>query len=204
MSKMQNRWGLTTPWKVLRGCLFGSLAHCPKSHCFHWPCEGPGTKTSWITNPNLFSTRNHFRGREFSTDGAGSWWFPDDSSTLHLLCTLFLLSWHQLHLDHQALDPGGWGPLSWTISGPDQHTWWLLPVNYKQAGTGHSCHRIWDHPFPYWVWRGTLIATGRASCGVDVCPGHFNKKACCIFTEPWMWLMALPFGQASGKTQTGI
>lgn len=45
---------------------------------------------------------------------------------------------------------------------------------------------------------------GRASCSVDVCPGHFNKKACCIFTEPWIWLIALPFGQASGKTQTGI
>jgi len=40
--------------KGSQGCLFGSLAHCPKSHCFHWPCEGPGTKTSWITNPNLF------------------------------------------------------------------------------------------------------------------------------------------------------
>ena len=26
------------------------------------------------------------------------WWFPDDSSTLHLLCTLVLLLLHQLHL----------------------------------------------------------------------------------------------------------
>ena len=51
--------------KGSQGCLFGSLAHCPKSHCFHWPCEGPGTGTSWITSPNLFSTRNQFRGRQF-------------------------------------------------------------------------------------------------------------------------------------------
>ena len=41
----------------------------------------------------------------------GQEWFWDDSSTLHLLCTLFLLLLHQLHLDHQALDPGSWGSL---------------------------------------------------------------------------------------------
>ena len=39
-------------------------------------------------------------------------WFGDDSSTLHLLCTLFLVLLHQSPLsDHQALDPRGWGPL---------------------------------------------------------------------------------------------
>ena len=38
-------------------------------------------------------------------------WFGDDSSTLHLLCTLFLLLLHQLYSDQQTLDPGGWGPL---------------------------------------------------------------------------------------------
>ena len=41
----------------------------------------------------------------------GSWWFWDNSGTLHLLCTLFLLL-HQLHLDHPALDPEGWAPLN--------------------------------------------------------------------------------------------
>ena len=39
------------------------------------------------------------------------WVNRDDSSSLHLLCTLFLLLLHQLHLEHQALDPGGWEPL---------------------------------------------------------------------------------------------
>ena len=33
------------------------------------------------------------------------------SSAWHLLCTLFLLLLHQLHSDHQALDPEGWEPV---------------------------------------------------------------------------------------------
>ena len=33
----------------------------------------------------------------FSMDQGGGW-FGDDSSALHLLCTLFLLLLHQLHL----------------------------------------------------------------------------------------------------------
>ena len=40
--------------------------------------------------PNLFGTRNRFLGRQFFHEGKGGW-FGDDSSTLHLLCTLFLL-----------------------------------------------------------------------------------------------------------------
>ena len=39
----------------------------------------------------------------------------DDSSVFHLLCTLFLLLLYQLHSDHQALDPGVWGPLPGVI-----------------------------------------------------------------------------------------
>ena len=34
----------------------------------------------------------------FSMDQGGDGQFPDDSSTLHVLCTLFLLLLHQLHL----------------------------------------------------------------------------------------------------------
>ena len=35
----------------------------------------------------------------FSTAGGGLWgWFGDDLSALHVLCTLFLLLLHQLHL----------------------------------------------------------------------------------------------------------
>ena len=36
-------------------------------------------------------------GDNFSTDWSGGW-FGDDSSALHLLCPLFLLLLHQLHL----------------------------------------------------------------------------------------------------------
>ena len=32
-------------------------------------------------------------------------WFQDDLGTLYLLCTLFLLLLHQLHLSHEVLDP---------------------------------------------------------------------------------------------------
>ena len=47
--------------------------------------------------PNLFGTRDRFPGRQcFHGLGVGMW-FQDDSSALHLLCTLFLLL-HQLHL----------------------------------------------------------------------------------------------------------
>lgn len=40
-------------------------------------------------------------------------WFPDGSSVLHLLYTLFLLLLYQICTsDHQALHLGGWGPLT--------------------------------------------------------------------------------------------
>ena len=40
--------------------------------------------------PNLFGTRDRFHGRQFFHRPRGGGWFGDDSSTLHLLCTLFL------------------------------------------------------------------------------------------------------------------
>ena len=40
--------------------------------------------------PNLFGTRDWFRGRQFFHGWRGRW-FRDDSSAFHLLCTLFLL-----------------------------------------------------------------------------------------------------------------
>ena len=43
--------------------------------------------------PDLFGTRKWFRGRQFfhRSRGPGGWWFWDDSSSLHLSCTLFLI-----------------------------------------------------------------------------------------------------------------
>ena len=46
----------------------------------------------------------------FPPTKVGVGWFQNDSNTFYLLCTLFLLLLHQFHLDHQALDPRGWGP----------------------------------------------------------------------------------------------
>ena len=48
--------------------------------------------------PNLFSTWDQFHGRKFFHRPGGGGWFRDDSSTLHLLCTLFLLFLNQHHL----------------------------------------------------------------------------------------------------------
>ena len=39
--------------------------------------------------------------------GDGRQWFGDDSSALHLSCTLFLLLLHQLQLRSSELDPRG-------------------------------------------------------------------------------------------------
>ena len=58
--------------------------------------------------PNLFGTRDQFRGRLFFHRPGRGLWFWDDSSALHLLCTLFLLLLHQFYLRQQALDPRGW------------------------------------------------------------------------------------------------
>ena len=44
--------------------------------------------------PNLFGTRDQFRGRQFFHRPAEGGWFGDDSRALHLLCTLFPLLLH--------------------------------------------------------------------------------------------------------------
>ena len=67
---------------------------------------------SSLKSPQPFWNQDWFHGRQlFHGSGLEGEWFQDDSSTVHLLCTLFLLLLYQLCSDHQALDPGGWGPL---------------------------------------------------------------------------------------------
>ena len=68
-------------------------------------CRGGGPQCNHrilynIVVPNLFGTRDKFHGRQFfHRPGVGAReWFRDDSSAWHLLCTLFLLLLHQLHL----------------------------------------------------------------------------------------------------------
>ena len=72
--------------------------------------------TTYHSALHLFGTWDRFHGRQFFHGlGVGRGWFVDDSSVFHLLCTLFLLLLYQLHSDHQALDPGVWGPLPGVI-----------------------------------------------------------------------------------------
>ena len=59
--------------------------------------------------PNLFGTRDHFHGRQFFQGPGVGGWFWDDSSALHLLCTLLLLLLHQLHLRSSGIRSWGLG-----------------------------------------------------------------------------------------------
>ena len=70
-------------WDWYRG-LSSSKAHV-RNHCFVQQ-QSPS-----------FSTADCFVEDNFSM-GWGGGWFQNDSSSLHLLCTLFLLFLHQLHL----------------------------------------------------------------------------------------------------------
>ena len=59
--------------------------------------------------PNLLSPRNQFHRRQlFPRTGVGDGF---RMTLARLLCMLFTLLLYQLHSDHQALDPGSWGPL---------------------------------------------------------------------------------------------
>lgn len=48
--------------------------------------------------PNHFGTRDLCHGKQFLHGPGCRGWFGEDSGAFHLLCTLFLLSLHQLHL----------------------------------------------------------------------------------------------------------
>ena len=80
----------------------------------------------WAAVPNLFGTRDWFHGRQFFHGPAGlgdAEWFGDDSSTLHLLCTLYLLLDIRSTWDHQILDSRGWGPLIMRDGCEDEMRW---------------------------------------------------------------------------------
>ena len=60
-------------------------------------------------SPIFFGPGDQFSGRQFSKDVVVC--FQDDSSSLHLLCPLFLLLLHQLYLRSSGMNPRGWGSL---------------------------------------------------------------------------------------------
>ena len=75
------------------------------------PCEGE-TEAGWnLVVVQLFPARDQFHGRQFFHGLGRGGWFGDDSNALHSLCSLLLSLLYQIHLNHQTLDPGGWGPL---------------------------------------------------------------------------------------------
>ena len=55
--------------------------------------------------PNPFGTRDWFRGTQYFHGPGGGGWLWDDSSASHLLCNLFLLLLHQLHLRSSGIRP---------------------------------------------------------------------------------------------------
>ena len=57
--------------------------------------------------PAFLAPGTDFMEDNFSTDLGGGW-FQDDLSALHLLCTLFLLSLHQLHLRSPGIRSQKW------------------------------------------------------------------------------------------------
>ena len=71
--------------------------------------DNPGGLGSLCWKPFL-APETSFVEDNLSKDWGGGEWFQVDSSTLHVLCTLFLLLINSI-LYHQALNPGGWGSL---------------------------------------------------------------------------------------------
>ena len=64
--------------------------------------QGPILKLS-----DFFFKQNCFMEDNFSTDGEGRGWFPDDLRAWHLLCTSYFYYYYiSSTSDHQALDPG--------------------------------------------------------------------------------------------------
>ena len=53
-------------------------------------------------------------------------WFQDDSSALHLLCTLFLLLLHQLHLT-----AGLWASQGWNWDPAELTSCFFFPFSYQ-------------------------------------------------------------------------
>ena len=62
-----------------------------------------GFSLSTAAVPNLLGTREWFYGRHFFHKPGVGGYFQDDSGTLHVSCTLFLLLLHQLHLKSSSL-----------------------------------------------------------------------------------------------------
>ena len=93
---------------------------------WHIPYLSLNTSLLYGSDPNSFGTRDHFHGRQLFHGGWG--WFGDDSSTWHLLCTLFLLLLHQLHLRPSGIRSQSLGtPALWNSKIFQAHLLLLCP-----------------------------------------------------------------------------
>ena len=71
-----------------------------------------GKEILYMAVPKVFGTRDCFHGRQLfhgTGKGGGRGWFQDDPNPLNLLCTLFLLLPHQLHLGLSSITSQRWG-----------------------------------------------------------------------------------------------
>ena len=108
--------------------------------------------------PNLFGTRDWFCGRQFFHRLTGSrWWgewFGDDSSKVHIYCVLYFYYCIICTSDHQALDPGGWGPLLYGMP-CEGKTFTCQPSRESKGILKIFCGCTHSTPLTY-SWRGSL------------------------------------------------
>ena len=77
--------------------------------------------------PTFLAPGTGFMEDNISMEGAG-WWFGDDSSTSHLLCTLFLLLLDQLHLRSSGIRSWGLETLASSITHRKEGSPLLMPA----------------------------------------------------------------------------
>ena len=85
--------------------------------------------------PTFLASGTGFLKHNFLKDLGVGLWFQNDSSSLHLLCSLFLLLLHELHLRSSAIRPRIFGTLVLKLWGPSFIHLYLLDAHYV-PGTG--------------------------------------------------------------------
>ena len=106
-----SRWYLWWVWDldVLRGSLVKLALDIKNCVEHHYPMAGlcsflGDTPASAV--PTFLAPVTGFVEDHFSTDLGMRGWFQNNSSALHLLCTIFLLLLHQLHLRSSGIRLG--------------------------------------------------------------------------------------------------
>ena len=133
----------------------------------------PNSNTSLLygSDPQLFWHQRPFSWK--TTFPWGGWrWFKDDSSTLHLLCTLFLLLLHQLHLRSSGIRSWSLGtPALWNSKIFQAHLLLLCPrpkisnlsmeyfkveIVFRSQGLRLAVHHVTAHRPSWWTELGNI------------------------------------------------